>query len=218
VTSYSRTDELHVDVYLLPMAFVSVLIVHIHKQSHMSITYRDVLRRIAFKREFNFPDVIRLWDVSPLQPNSHTLDYPAKSAYIYSQVLFTNYYSESFEQFVALAVLHSHRDVIIRYLVEFDECLKYCNQLTGTVRRVPNPHFSVRRDVLTTRQRSLSFRLIWSLPWPKLKCSSCPSGEWWKRSIETNWSALVKLNSKNKTLSAKEEAASARSDRSRRGI
>jgi hypothetical protein len=52
------------------------------------------------------------------------------------QVLFTNYYSDSFEQFVALAVLHSHRDVIIRYLVEFDECLKYCNQLTGTVSMV----------------------------------------------------------------------------------
>lgn len=52
---------------------------------------------------------------------------------LFPQVLFTNYYSDSFEQFVALAVLHSHRDVIIRYLVEFDECLKYCNQLTGTV-------------------------------------------------------------------------------------
>ena len=28
--------------------------------------------------------------------------------------------------FVALAVLESHRDVILRYLVEFDEILKVC--------------------------------------------------------------------------------------------
>lgn len=33
-----------------------------------------------------------------------------------------------------MAVLESHRDVIIRYLGEFDEVLKYANDLTGTVR------------------------------------------------------------------------------------
>lgn len=35
--------------------------------------------------------------------------------------------------FVALAVLQSHRDVIIRYLAEFDEVLKYANDLSGTI-------------------------------------------------------------------------------------
>ena len=50
---------------------------------------------IAFKREFNFDDVLRLWEV-----------------------LWTDYYSNSFLLFVALAVLESHRDVILRYLVE----------------------------------------------------------------------------------------------------
>jgi hypothetical protein len=50
---------------------------------------------IAFKREFSFEDVLRLWEV-----------------------LWTNYYSNNFVLFVALAILESHRDVILRYLVE----------------------------------------------------------------------------------------------------
>ena len=50
---------------------------------------------IAFKREFAFDDVLRLWEV-----------------------LWTDYYSNQFILFVALAVIESHRDVILRYLVE----------------------------------------------------------------------------------------------------
>ncbi|KAG6333962.1 hypothetical protein ID866_5130 [Astraeus odoratus] len=65
---------------------------------------------IAFKREFPFDDVLRLWEV-----------------------LWTDYYSNNFVLFVALAVLESHRDMILRYLVEFDEILKYCNELSMTI-------------------------------------------------------------------------------------
>ncbi|KZT67787.1 RabGAP/TBC [Daedalea quercina L-15889] len=65
---------------------------------------------IHFKREFSFEDVLRLWEV-----------------------LWTDYYSNNFVLFVALAVLESHRDVILRYLVEFDEILKYCNELSMTI-------------------------------------------------------------------------------------
>ncbi|KAI0670330.1 RabGAP/TBC [Trametes maxima] len=65
---------------------------------------------IAFKREFPFEDVLRLWEV-----------------------LWTDYYSTQFVLFVALAVLESHRDVILRYLVEFDEVLKYCNELSMSI-------------------------------------------------------------------------------------
>ena len=50
---------------------------------------------IAFKREFSFNDVLQLWEV-----------------------LWTDYYTNDFVLFVALAVLESHRDVILRYLVE----------------------------------------------------------------------------------------------------
>jgi len=84
---------------------------------------------IAFKREFPFEDVLRLWEV-----------------------LWTDYYTNGMVLFVALAVLESHRDVILRYLVEFDEILKvhspsflpfrklipriasqYCNELSMTI-------------------------------------------------------------------------------------
>ncbi|KAG7092307.1 hypothetical protein E1B28_008669 [Marasmius oreades] len=65
---------------------------------------------IAFKREFPFDDVLSLWEV-----------------------LWTDYYSNNFVLFVALAILESHRDVILRYLVEFDEILKYCNDLSMTI-------------------------------------------------------------------------------------
>lgn len=50
---------------------------------------------IAFKREFAFDDVIALWEC-----------------------LWTDYYSDQFVLFVTLSVLESHRDVILRYLVE----------------------------------------------------------------------------------------------------
>jgi len=50
---------------------------------------------ISFKREFSFDDVLRLWEV-----------------------LWTDYYTRDFVLFVALAVLESHRDMILRYLVE----------------------------------------------------------------------------------------------------
>jgi len=50
---------------------------------------------IAFKREFPFEDVLRLWEV-----------------------LWSDYYTSELVLFVALAVLESHRDMILRYLVE----------------------------------------------------------------------------------------------------
>lgn len=53
---------------------------------------------ISFKREFAFEDVLRLWEV-----------------------LWTDCYSTQFVLFVALAVLESHRDVILRYLVEVSD-------------------------------------------------------------------------------------------------
>jgi Rab-GTPase-TBC domain len=74
---------------------------------------------IAFKREFPFEDVLRLWEV-----------------------LWTDYYTNGMVLFVALAVLESHRDVILRYLVEFDEILK--------VRALPisSPHPSLNSGAM----------------------------------------------------------------------
>ncbi|KAF8902082.1 rab-GTPase-TBC domain-containing protein [Gymnopilus junonius] len=83
---------------------------HLEKTDALNLffCFRWVL--ISFKREFPFEDVLRLWEV-----------------------LWTDYYTSGFVLFVALAVLESHRDMILRYLVEFDEILKYCNELSMTI-------------------------------------------------------------------------------------
>ncbi|KAG9010927.1 GTPase activating protein [Tulasnella sp. JGI-2019a] len=83
---------------------------HFEKTDSLNLFFCFRWILIWFKREFVFDDVIKLWDC-----------------------LWTDYYSTQFVLFVALAVLESHRDVILRYLVEFDEVLKYCNELSMTI-------------------------------------------------------------------------------------
>ncbi|KAI9499374.1 rab-GTPase-TBC domain-containing protein [Zychaea mexicana] len=65
---------------------------------------------VWFKREFEWDDVIRLWEV-----------------------LWTNHLSPHMIMFIALAVLDQHRQVILENLTQFDEILKYINELTGTI-------------------------------------------------------------------------------------
>lgn len=57
---------------------------------------------VWYKREFDWPDVLRLWEG-----------------------LWTDFLSSSFHLFVALAILEKHRDVIMVHLLHFDEVLKY---------------------------------------------------------------------------------------------
>lgn len=65
---------------------------------------------VWYKREFEWLDVLRLWEG-----------------------LWTDYLSSSFHLFVALAILEKHRDVIMMHLEHFDEVLKYVNELSGTM-------------------------------------------------------------------------------------
>ncbi|CAO3616877.1 unnamed protein product [Cunninghamella blakesleeana] len=74
---------------------------------------------VWFKREFSWDDTLTLWEV-----------------------LWTNYLTDQFHLFVALSILDQHRDVIIDYLNNFDEILKYINDLALTM------------DVQETLQRS----------------------------------------------------------------
>ncbi|KZO95167.1 RabGAP/TBC [Calocera viscosa TUFC12733] len=83
---------------------------HLEKTDSLNLFFCFRWILIAFKREFSFDEVMRLWEV-----------------------LWTDYYSNQFVLFVALAVMESHRNVILRYLVEFDEILKYCNDLSMTI-------------------------------------------------------------------------------------
>ncbi|TDZ73293.1 GTPase-activating protein GYP7 [Colletotrichum trifolii] len=65
---------------------------------------------VWYKREFQWMDVLRLWEI-----------------------LWTDYLSSSFHLFVALAILEKHRDVIMTHLQHFDEVLKYINELSNTM-------------------------------------------------------------------------------------
>ncbi|KAL8277274.1 hypothetical protein RQP46_010343 [Phenoliferia psychrophenolica] len=64
----------------------------------------------SFKRELSFEGTLQLWEI-----------------------LWTDYLGEHFHLFFALAIIEAHRDVIIRYLREFDEVLKYVNELSHTI-------------------------------------------------------------------------------------
>lgn len=57
---------------------------------------------VWYKREFEWADVLRLWEA-----------------------LWTDYLSSGFHLFIALAILERHRDVIMTHLKHFDEVLKY---------------------------------------------------------------------------------------------
>ncbi|KAI8079327.1 rab-GTPase-TBC domain-containing protein [Thamnidium elegans] len=65
---------------------------------------------VWFKREFPWDDMLTLWEV-----------------------LWTDYLTDKFHIFVALSILDQHRDVIMEYLKNFDEILKYTNDLSMTI-------------------------------------------------------------------------------------
>ncbi|KAI7898359.1 rab-GTPase-TBC domain-containing protein [Cokeromyces recurvatus] len=65
---------------------------------------------VWYKREFPWLDTLLLWEV-----------------------LWTDYLTDKFHLFIALSILDQHRDVIIEYLKNFDEILKYINDLSMTI-------------------------------------------------------------------------------------
>jgi len=83
-----------------------------HLQACESTNFFFMFRMLLvwYKREFEWPDVLRLWEV-----------------------LWTDHLSSQFHLFVAVAVLEKHRDVIIQHLRGFDEVLKFVNDLSGRI-------------------------------------------------------------------------------------
>lgn len=77
---------------------------YLHLQSADSTNFFFFFRMLLvwYKREFEWSDVLRLWES-----------------------LWTDYFSSNFHLFVALAILEKHRDVIMKHLKHFDEVLKY---------------------------------------------------------------------------------------------
>lgn len=85
---------------------------YLHLQSADSTNFFFFFRMLLvwYKREFSWPDVLRLWEG-----------------------LWTDYMSSQFHLFIAVAILEKHRDVIMEHLKQFDEVLKYVNELSGTI-------------------------------------------------------------------------------------
>lgn len=86
---------------------------HLEKTDSLNLffCFRWVL--IAFKREFSFEDVLCIWETLWSAP------------------------SMRFHLFLAMSILEAHRNVILRYLQEFDEVLKYINELSQTMEPQP---------------------------------------------------------------------------------
>lgn len=80
---------------------------HLEKADSTNFFFFFRMLLVWFKREFEWDDVLRLWEV-----------------------LWTDYLSSQFILFVALAILDKNKDVIMTHLKQFDEVLKYMNELS----------------------------------------------------------------------------------------
>ncbi|MCJ1353520.1 MAG: GTPase activating protein [Icmadophila ericetorum] len=96
---------------------------YVHLQSADSTNFFFFFRMLLvwYKREFEWSDTLRLWEV-----------------------MWTDYLSSSFHLFVALAILEKHRDVIMDHLKHFDEVLKYINELSNII-DLPSTLFNAER-------------------------------------------------------------------------
>ncbi|KAF9900993.1 GTPase activating protein [Linnemannia zychae] len=83
---------------------------HLEKCEALNLFFCFRWLLIWFKREFEWVDIMRLWEV-----------------------LFSDHLSTQFQLFVAMAILDKHRDVMIDHLQGFDEILKYVNDLSMTI-------------------------------------------------------------------------------------
>jgi hypothetical protein len=100
---------------------------YLHLQSVDSTNFFFFFRMLLvwYKREFSWPDVLRLWEG-----------------------LWTDYLSANFHLFIAVAILEKHREVIMEHLRGFDEVLKYVNELSNTI---DLPSTMVRAEALFNR-------------------------------------------------------------------
>lgn len=78
------------------------LYAHLQKADSTNFFFFFRMLIVWFKREFEWSDVLRLWEG-----------------------LWTDFLSSSFHLFVALAILEKHRSPIMEHLQHFDEVLKY---------------------------------------------------------------------------------------------
>ncbi|KAL8916297.1 MAG: hypothetical protein Q9172_006368 [Xanthocarpia lactea] len=78
------------------------LYLHLQRADSTNFFFFFRMLLVWFKREFDWTDVLRLWEA-----------------------LWTDFLSSNFHLFIALAILEKHKDVIMEHLKHFDEVLKY---------------------------------------------------------------------------------------------
>jgi hypothetical protein len=78
------------------------LYAHLQKCDSTNFFFFFRMLLVWYKREFEWMDVLRLWEC-----------------------MWTDWLSSNFHLFIALAILEKHRDVIVEHLRGFDEVLKY---------------------------------------------------------------------------------------------
>ncbi|KAI9657908.1 MAG: GTPase activating protein [Bathelium mastoideum] len=86
------------------------LYLHLQKAESTNFFFFFRMLLVWYKREFEWLDVLRLWEC-----------------------LWTDWLSSNFHLFIALAILEKHRNVIMEHLQHFDEVLKYVNDLSNTI-------------------------------------------------------------------------------------
>ncbi|KAF1353122.1 rab-GTPase-TBC domain-containing protein [Delphinella strobiligena] len=86
------------------------LYLHLQKVDSTNFFFFFRMLLVWYKREFEWLDVLRLWEG-----------------------LWTDFLSSNFHLFIAVAILEKHRNVIMEHLKGFDEVLKYVNELSGTI-------------------------------------------------------------------------------------
>lgn len=80
--------------------------IHLEKCDSSNLFFMFRMLLVWFKREFEWDDTLRLWEI-----------------------LWTDYYSSQFHLFIALAMLQKHEKIVMQHLKQFDQVLKYFNEL-----------------------------------------------------------------------------------------
>lgn len=86
------------------------LYLHLEKADSNNLFFFFRMLLVWFKREFEYKDCLKLWEV-----------------------LLTDYHSSQFHMFICLALLSKHEKIIMKHLVQFDQVLKYFNDLSMTI-------------------------------------------------------------------------------------
>lgn len=102
---------------------------HLDKCESTDLFFFFRMLLVWFKREFEWDDVLRLWEI-----------------------LWTDLYSSQYHLFIALSVLSDNERIIIQNLRRFDEVLKYMNDLSM---KLNLDHLLIRSELLFLRFRRM---------------------------------------------------------------